>query len=229
MAEGDSFGPDRYWDDGVHVGRYRESIEWLRPHLRYFEPNGTRKLLEVGGCGVWTRMLKEAMSWVEVEPTHGDLRLGWDAEPRFDAVAFMEVMEHLWDMPPAEAGRWPDEFTGNAVRSVLRSIYGSLRPGGVMLLTTPNASSCNALWKMLHGHAGFTYRPHFREYSCGEVLQFVGEAGFRVLRHETLEVWGNWAPPEKMAQLRAVMRHLGVTDEMRGEDQFMIAQKPETA
>ena len=151
MAEGDSFGPDRYFDTGVHVPRYEESIEWLKPWLRYEGPMIVppspnlpmcRKLLEVGGCGVWTRMLTAAMPWVSVDGTQGDIRLGWDAKPEFDAVAFMEVMEHLWDVDPAP-GEWPDEFKGTGMRNVLRSIYGSLKPGGVMLLTTPNAGSCN--------------------------------------------------------------------------------------
>lgn len=231
MAEGDAFGPDRYWDDGVHVKRYLESIEWLRPWIGNTsrmcgEPHTNRKLLEVGGCGVWTRMLQEAMPWVQVAPTDGDIRKGWASDPMYDAVAFMEVMEHLWDVPPAADGRWPDEFTGNSVRTVLRSIFESLKPGGVMLLTTPNAASCNAIWKAVHGHAANTYRPHFREYSCGEVQEFVWAAGFRILRHETLEIWGNWGPPGQYEKMRGMLRDLGVTSEMRGEDQFMIAQKP---
>ena len=234
MAEGDSFGPDRYFDTGVHVPRYDESIEWLKPWLRYEGPMIVppspnlpmcRKLLEVGGCGVWTRMLTAAMPWVSVDGTQGDIRLGWDATPEFDAVAFMEVMEHLWDVDPAP-GEWPDEFKGTGMRNVLRSIYGSLKPGGVMLLTTPNAGSCNAIWDAMAGGAGVTFRPHFREYSCGEVRWFVEEAGFRVVRHETLEIWQKWGSRELYARVLAVLRHLGVSDQMRGEDQFMIAQKP---
>ena len=102
------------------------------------------------------------------------------AEARFDAVLFNELFEHLRINPIL----------------TLREAYRVLKPGGLMLLSTPNLRSLqgirNLLWRN-QGHAvsAGVYRQyekletlghmgHVREYTTREVSDFLTRIGFRV-------------------------------------------------
>lgn len=107
---------------------------------------------------------------------------------QFDIVLLTEVFEHLRINPPA----------------VLERIHGSLRPGGKLLLTTPNLYSLTTIynflirgrgigdpvraWRKLDrlGHMG-----HVRLYSTEEMRQFLNNAGFAVRSTD----YANWASP----------------------------------
>ena len=102
------------------------------------------------------------------------------AEETFDVVLFNELFEHLRINPV---------FTLREVRRVLK-------PGGVLLLSTPNLRSFRGLRNLLlrnQGHAvsAGVYRQyekletlghmgHVREYTTREVSDFLDQVGFRV-------------------------------------------------
>ena len=102
------------------------------------------------------------------------------AAASFDAVVFNELFEHL---------RIDPIFTLRQVRRVLR-------PGGTLLLSTPNLRSFRGLRNLLlrnRGHAvsGGVYRQyeklrtlghmgHVREYTTREVCDFLARCGFAV-------------------------------------------------
>jgi SAM-dependent methyltransferase len=102
------------------------------------------------------------------------------AAESFDAVLFNELFEHLRIHPP---------FT-------LREVHRVLKPGGSLLLSTPNLRSFRGLRNLLfrnQGHAvsagvyeqyekleSLGHMGHVREYTTREVSDFLTRTGFRV-------------------------------------------------
>jgi SAM-dependent methyltransferase len=86
----------------------------------------------------------------------------------YDAVVMAEVIEHLHTAAP----------------TVLRYLAGWLRPGGVLVLQTPNAVALHKRLRMLAGRN--PYEPirstprnpgHFHEYTLGELTDAAAAAG----------------------------------------------------
>lgn len=97
----------------------------------------------------------------------------WPQPPLYDLVVMAEVIEHLPVSP-------------SHVFSFLASL---VRPGGSLLLQTPNACSLSKRLKMMFGRNPFElirddlHNPgHFREYTVRELASYAGTAGFNVRR-----------------------------------------------
>jgi len=89
-------------------------------------------------------------------------------EGEFDAIVFAEVLEHLHTAPSV----------------VLRYLASLVKPGGHILIQTPNALALKARVKLLLGKHPYEaiskdpYSPnHFRENTLDELCQAVREAG----------------------------------------------------
>jgi len=89
----------------------------------------------------------------------------------FDVVMFCEMLEHLLMDPCA----------------TLRQIHRVLKPGGTLVLTTPNVARLDNLMAMVHGtniydpYSGFgPYGRHNREYTRHEVHRLLDFLGFEV-------------------------------------------------
>jgi SAM-dependent methyltransferase len=105
------------------------------------------------------------------------------ADASFDGVLCCEILEHLTADPTA----------------MLRQIHRVLKPGGWMVLTTPNVANVVNLLHLAHGRNvyhpyeadyGPTWR-HNREYTTAEVVDLVNGTGFEI-DHIRVE---NAAPP----------------------------------
>jgi SAM-dependent methyltransferase len=101
------------------------------------------------------------------EPGRGDAV----PEGAYDLIVFMEVLEHLC-VPP------------DLVLAYLRRL---LVPGGVLLLTTPNAAWLKNRLKLLCGRNPFELlradpenRGHIREYTGAELVAYVAKAGLEL-------------------------------------------------
>ncbi len=102
-----------------------------------------------------------------------DLNFGIDVPEQhresIDLILFAEVIEHLYT-PPSQ---------------VLKYLCGFLKPGGVMLLQTPNAVALDRRLKMLLGKNPYNLiaahrQNHFREYTMNELHHFVQDCGLEV-------------------------------------------------
>jgi len=136
----------------------------------------------------------------------------------FDTVVCGQILEHLRHDPIA----------------MMSEIYRILKPGGFLVLTTPNAISMNALTAILCGTQpgpqvrfrshGETEPRYAREYTPTEISQLLVDAGFNIINVETgpnsLEcVHPSWA-------LEAAER-AGITTKMRGDCIFAVGRKAE--
>ena len=97
----------------------------------------------------------------------------------FDGVLCCEVLEHLTIDPIA----------------MLAEIHRVLKPDGWLIVTTPHVANLTNILHLLHGRNiygryelvfGPTWR-HNREYTCSEVVDLLGSAGFRIDHHAVEE------------------------------------------
>jgi SAM-dependent methyltransferase len=111
----------------------------------------------------------------EVERTSQLFNIEEDVFPcetdTFDVVLFCEILEHLLMDPVA----------------VLRQIYRVLKPGGILVLTTPNVARLENVLALINGvniydpYSGFgPYGRHNREYNRHELVRLLDFAGFDV-------------------------------------------------
>lgn len=153
------------------------------------------------------------------------------AEATFDVILNCEIIEHLLCNPV----------------HMLAECHRVLKPGGLLILTTPNALRLSNVLGLLRGRNIYDkyyreplYARHAREYSPEEVQRLFEEIGFRVTHLETRDVSPHTPPPGSRALARLL---IGVTDLMakirgqkgslssqwRGEQIFLVAERAGTA
>ncbi len=141
------------------------------------------------------------------------------ADNSFDLVTGMEILEHL--------ALDPYFFFSEAARV--------LKPGGHILLTTPNVVSHRGVNKMLNGTApysfgifvpsGGVYGRHNREYAPKELPELGQAAGFDTVSLKTIDVY------DRKVDARTAELLVERDDDLalRGETIFYLAQKAGTA
>lgn len=152
---------------------------------------------------------------IRLEPANSE-RDPWPySDNSFDLVTGMEILEHL--------ALDPYFFYAEANRV--------LRPGGHILLTTPNVTSHRSVWKMICGVApysfgifvpsGGVYGRHNREYAPAELAEIGAAAGFETVSLRTYDVYGDDMTPEAAELLVARGDDLS----LRGENIVYLARK----
>lgn len=142
------------------------------------------------------------------------------ADNTFDVVLCTELFEHL----------------GYDPMHCLVEIHRILKPGGHLLLSTPNACSLRAIAAILgHYHPGFFpafMRPtasgevdprHHREYAPREIEMALEDAGFVVEQLRTAPYWS--APEPQHAWVRHLLERYELDPNLRDECTFALARK----
>jgi SAM-dependent methyltransferase len=118
---------------------------------------------------------------------------GIDCDRQFDMITFNEVIEHLYTAP----------------ETVMTALARLLRPGGHMVLQTPNAAALNKRLLLLIGKNPFerlrvdhTNPGHLRELTKAELAEVARATGFDIVDHRCIEYagvygrsWRNFALP----------------------------------
>lgn len=106
------------------------------------------------------------------------------ADGEFDVVIFAEIIEHLLNDPC----------------KVLREIKRVLKPGGHLIVTTPNVARLENVARLISGeniydpYSGYgPYGRHNREYTRRELVTLLQFEGFDVEEHFTADVHENRA------------------------------------
>ena len=104
------------------------------------------------------------------------------ADNTFDLVLCCEILEHLLINPS----------------HMLYETHRVLRPGGQILITTPNVLRWDNLWALFRGaniydryHGNGIYGRHNREYTPEEISELLQTNGYQVERLETLNVYSS--------------------------------------
>jgi SAM-dependent methyltransferase len=164
-----------------------------------------------------SRSFSQTIDGKDVQSTFLTLNFEDEAIPlpdeSLDLVLCCEVIEHM-DVDPM---------------FLMAELNRVLKPGGTLLLTTPNSASSQNVWKIING-----YRPHFFmqytkdrspyrhnfEYDVHGIRTLTEAAGFSCVSMETVDTFGE---PSKKALKFLAANSLPTQD--RGDNIFYIGKK----
>jgi len=211
----------------THRLRYRETWARVAPLLVVGEAGRPAlRVLELGSPSPLSGFLA-ARAGAAVSSVTTDLRQPWPvAQASADAILSLEVLEHLNDRlgPEASLGEIAT-FCFSGARRMFAESARVLAPGGVLIVTTPNATGLDAIGNALRRRHPFLYPPHVREYAPRDVMALAGEAGFRTERWTTFFAW-NAHPDVDRAALSAGLAAMGFDMAERGDDALFVFRRP---
>ncbi len=130
----------------------------------------------------------------------------------FDLVTWCEVIEHL---------------TENPVHT-LSEIHRVLKPGGALVISTPNASRADSIADLLYGenlydpyHLGSPLKGsrHSREYTYKELRDLVAGCGYGVERMQDIDIYPPVSTPRRV--FRAILNN-GVSRVTHGHHRYHL-------
>jgi SAM-dependent methyltransferase len=204
---------------GVHQTRFLETFRRARPFLE-----SCRTIVELGPASPISRFL--ATTGRTVSTVESDLRFPYPPGlGQFDAVLSLEVLEHLNDAHRPESSiEEVAMFAGTGARRMFGESWRILKPGGILLITTPNACSVDAIANVLRWRHPFQYPPHVREYTPSDVQQMGLEVGFQLVQVSTFFAWGSPTDIDRNALIQALIE-LGFDMSNRGNDALYVLRK----
>ncbi|MCB4821640.1 FkbM family methyltransferase [Roseicella aerolata] len=205
----------------THRRRYLET--WRRAGIPLQD---AREVVELGGISALGAFLAEERG-VQLRPVEGDLRFPCaPLAETADAVLALEVLQHLPDAhTPTSSLAELQIFQHSGAANLFRESFRILRPGGLLVLTTPNVTSIEAIGHLLRRRHAFNYPPHIREYAPADVIALAERAGFVTERAETFRAW--YPPPDiDRTALLEGMRSMGFDMAEREDDAFFLFRKP---
>ncbi len=209
--------------DYIHAVRFRTTAAFFGRYLKE-----ARRVLELGGdsrIGVFA----EATFGVHYEAYGRELRDRFEIPSRsFDCVLCLEVIEHLKDTLASETSVIRiASFNYSGVMNVLTEAYRVLEPGGVLLMTTPNASSVDVMVRVMRGDHPHLFDPHVREFAPKQLKAFAERVGFEFEAFGTFFAWGT-ADDATRARVLQFIAEMGFDPSNRGDDAVFVFRKPGT-
>lgn len=207
--------------DHIHSLRFRHTIERCGEVL-----SQANNILELGGDSRIGNFAQEALNRRMQEYTD-DLRYPFKLpDDQFDLVLALEVLEHIKDSPLRDTDMaWIGHFNLSGLKNIFSEVFRVLRPGGRFIITTPNATSVDVLFKVAKARHPFLYEPHVREFPPHDVFVLAHQHHFERVRFDTFFSWTE-ADEEFRNRANEFLAAGGFSTEHRGDDAFYEFRKP---
>jgi SAM-dependent methyltransferase len=203
-----------------HNTRYVATFEAAWPEMRT-----AKRILDVGGRSPFTEML-ETFTDATIDCDVYDLREPFPYDDdTFDVVHLLEVIEHIKDRDSSNIGELAT-FTFSGISNCLSEIRRVLKPGGLLVLTTPNVTCYRSIRNVLQHRHPFGYEPHNRELSPLDVNRLLTEANFDVERLVTIDAWKNGGGLWWQWRMALLLTVLGYSTRDRRDDILALARRP---
>lgn len=161
--------------DETHRQRWELTLQYCSDLLIKEMPK--LNVLALGSDGQFEQSLKSLNPNLDISLSTWDLRYPFPrSEKLYDVVLMLEVIEHLKDRQDETEDVATHYFTG--LLSCLLNVKRALKPGGHLIITTPNASSYASIKKTITGESSYLYWPHVRELAPFELSFFLQQCGF---------------------------------------------------
>lgn len=203
----------------LHKHRLYLTVQWLKSISP--QDSGQLTALDLGEMSPSSDLFDHYLPNVSWTNTTSDLRYQWPyPDDTFDLMACTELLEHVSDLPEGLS----DTFFKTGLKALLKEMHRVLKPGGRVLITTPNAGSILHFRAALDGYAPWFYTQHVREYTIGELSAEIAESGLTVERCQTLHCLTAHYNEDYSYLFEILLRYQRNTNN-RGDDIFLIAKK----
>ena len=205
----------------IHQKRFQNTLDIIKE-------NGILKdhqtVLSLGDpCG-FKEILLNSFD-VHMETTADDLRSIVLYDNLFDLVLCLEVIEHIKDIESTNIDDLA-RFTGSGIKHMLQQSYNSLKPGGHMLISTPNLHCYKTLYNWVIKDSLLTYDPHPRELSEKYIKTQTENLFESVSVIYKNSWWGHGIPKDFVRKGKAFLDLIGESSYNREEDNiFFICRK----
>lgn len=202
-----------------HRVRFLQTLDAVRRRINL---SGAR-IAEMGHMSGLSHWLTS--QGLDVKELDGDFRYKINApDAEYDVLFSLEVLEHIKDQ---DATGFDDLvlFNYSGVKACIREMHRVLKPGGKLVLTTPNACSLWILEQALEGKTPWLHAPHVKEYAPVEVIELCGEAGFSLEAFDTFYAAHYLDPIDREIRLVRYISGTGHSVEHRGDDAFFLFVK----
>ncbi|MGH7223162.1 MAG: class I SAM-dependent methyltransferase [Gemmataceae bacterium] len=218
----DAFAARRQQDDydAIHAVRFRETVKAFGPYLE-----AATSIIELGGHGRIGLFAQDRFG-TQYSSYENELREPYNLPTAgFDVVLCLEVIEHMKDRPSLEGDQndiacW--NYSGAV--NLLSESHRILKPGGVLLVTTPNATSLDSIKCILAGDHPFMFDPHVRELAPKQVKAFAEHVGFTLEKFGTFFAWTECSN-ELRQKIAKMITDLGFDASNRGDDAYYVFRR----